>query len=57
MQYPYHFLCGREKKLAAIYLLSLYTVDNFSPWDDIGRKKMSKLRSIAVLRAFDGTPT
>jgi hypothetical protein len=28
---------------------------NFSPWEDIVRKKVSKLRSIAELRAFDGT--
>jgi hypothetical protein len=32
-------------------------IDNYSPWEDIKdiiRKKVSKLRSIAELRAFDG---
>ncbi len=28
--------------------------NNFSPWENIVRKKVSKLRSIAELRAFDG---
>jgi hypothetical protein len=46
------FLSGREKKLAASYLCQ-YS-DNCSPWEDIIRKKVSKLRSIAELRAFDG---
>jgi hypothetical protein len=30
-------------------------VDNFYPWKDIVGKKVSKLRSIAELRAFYGT--
>jgi hypothetical protein len=30
-------------------------IDKFSPWEDIVSKKVSKLRSIAELRAFDGT--
>jgi hypothetical protein len=29
-----------------------YCVDNFYPWKDIVGKKVSKLRSIAELRAF-----
>ena len=32
-----------------------YRIDNFYPWKDIVRKKVSKLRSIAELRAFYGT--
>jgi hypothetical protein len=32
-----------------------YCVDNVYPWKDIVGKKMSKLRSIAELRAFYGT--
>ncbi len=32
-----------------------YCVDNFYPWKDIVGKKVSKLRSIAELRAFYGT--
>ncbi len=31
-----------------------YCVDNFYPWKDIIRKNVSKLRSIAELRAFYG---
>ncbi len=31
-----------------------YCVDNFYPWKDIVGKKVSKLRSIAELRAFYG---
>ncbi len=31
-----------------------YCVNNFYPWKDIVRKKVSKLRSIAVPRAFYG---
>ncbi len=31
-----------------------YCVDNFHPWEDIVGKKVSKLRSIAELRAFYG---
>jgi hypothetical protein len=31
-----------------------YCVDNFYSWKDIVGKKVSKLRSIAELRAFDG---
>ncbi len=31
-----------------------YCVDNFYPWKDIVAKKLSKLRSIAELRAFYG---
>ncbi len=31
-----------------------YCVDNFYPWNDIFGKKVSKLRSIAELRAFYG---
>ncbi len=33
-----------------------YCVDNFYPWKDIVGKKVSKLRSIAKLRAFYGNP-
>jgi hypothetical protein len=36
-------------------LLFGYCVDNFYPWKDIFGKKVSKLRSIAELRAFYGT--
>ncbi len=32
-----------------------YCVDNFYPWKDIVGKKVSKLRSIAELRAFNDT--
>ena len=32
-----------------------YCVDNFYPWKDIVGKKVSKLRSIAELRAFYGS--
>jgi hypothetical protein len=31
------------------------TRPKFAVWEDIIRKKLSKLRSIAELRAFDGT--
>ncbi len=31
-----------------------YCVDNFYPWKDIVGKKVSKVRSIAELRAFYG---
>ncbi len=31
-----------------------FTHSNCSPWEEIIRKKVSKLRSIAELRAFDG---
>jgi len=33
-----------------------YCVDNFYPWEDIVGKKVSKLRSIAELRALYGNP-
>ncbi len=33
-----------------------YCVHNFYPWKDIVGKKVSKLGSIAELRAFYGTP-
>jgi hypothetical protein len=32
-----------------------YCIDNFYSWKDIVGKKVSKLRSIAKLRAFGGT--
>ncbi len=32
-------------------------VHNVCPWEDITIKKVSKLRSIAELKAFDGTNT
>ncbi len=52
-EYPYNFFWVVEKKkLAAIYLC--HYIDNVSPWEDIVRKKVLKLRSIAELRAFDG---
>ncbi len=49
---PIIFFCGREKKFAAFY--QCHYINNFSPWEDIVRKKVLKLRSIAELRAFDG---
>ena len=48
---PIIFFNGREKILAALYC---HYIDNCSPWEEIIRKKVSKLRSIAELRAFDG---
>jgi hypothetical protein len=44
------FLNGRGKKFTFCHY-----IDNFSPWEDIVRKKVLKLRSIAKLRAFDGS--
>ncbi len=45
-------MSGREKKIAAITFC--HYIDNCSPWEDIIRKKVLKLRSIAELRMFDG---
>ncbi len=52
-EYPYIFLSGREEKNLQQFTFCHY-IDNCSPWEDIIRKKVSKLRSIAELRAFDG---
>ncbi len=50
-EYPFNFFGVVEiNKSEAIYLLSY--IGNFSPWEDIVRKKVSKLSSIAELRAF-----
>ncbi len=52
-EYPFNgFWVVEIHKLAAFYLCRY--IDSFSPWEDIVRKKVSKLRSIAELRAFDG---
>ncbi len=47
----FHHLRGKHKQPFTFW----YFVDNFYPWKDIVGKKVSKLRSIAELRAFYGT--
>ncbi len=46
------FLLDKQKS-SNLSFVATY-IDNFSPWEDIVRKKVSKLRSIAELRGFDG---
>jgi hypothetical protein len=41
-----------RKILAAIPFL--HHADGFCPWEEIDRKKLSKLRFLAEFRAFDG---
>jgi hypothetical protein len=47
----FHHVRGKHKQPFTF----LYCVDSFYPWKDIVEKKVSKLRSIAELRAFYGT--
>ena len=46
----FHHVTGKHNQPFTFW----YCVDNFYPWKDIVGKKVSKLRSIAELRAFDG---
>ncbi len=43
-----------ESKSSLLLFDIICSVDNFYPWKDIVGKKVSKLRSIAELRAFYG---
>jgi hypothetical protein len=52
-EYPYNFF-EWWRKINWHQFTFCHYIDNFSPWEDIVRKKVSKLRSIAELRAFDG---
>jgi hypothetical protein len=53
IEYPCNFFWVVKKNLQQFTFC--HYIDSFSPWEDIVRKKVSKLRSIAELRAFDGT--
>jgi hypothetical protein len=46
----FHLVRGKHKQPFTFW----YCVDNFYPWKDIVGKKVSKLGSIAELRAFYG---